>query len=775
MKNWKLLLFLCVAACICINDSSAQSANNWEANWIWQEADGPANTWMCFRKNFSLKKLPETAPTRIAADSKYWLWINGQLVVFEGQLKNSLKENTYYDIVDIAPYLQKGKNVIAIQVWHFGKDGFSHRNSGKGGLLFESEIGKEKIISDNTWKQTVHPAYGQSTGGGQPNMRMAESNIVFDAQKERIAGWQQLEFDDKSWKRTVIKGRPPVSPWNHMIERPFAQWKDFGLKSYLNQQDLLGQSTERGVTGDMPYDARVSAYLKVNAPAGKKINIKTDQYDGWKDFGEGPALRAEYVTKSGVQEFETLMWMSGNQVIYEIPEGVEILDLQYRELGFPTEFAGQFSCSDPFYETLWDMARRTLYINMYDDFMDCPDRERALWWGDVVNQSGEVYYTLDPDAHGLVRKAIAGLIDWQRPDSTLFSPPSKKWSAELPQQMLASIGYYGFWNYYLNTNDAETIIKAYPAVRKYLAIWKMDDRGLVAHRRGAWDWGDWGENIDISILDNAWYYLALKAAIPMAEMSGFPEDTATYRDQMESIEANFSRVFWDNEHQYFISDQLKQPDDRANAMAIVAGLIRPEQFPGVVSVLEQYQFASPYMEKYVLEALCLAQEEEKALTRMKSRYTEMVESEYNTLWEVWSGLEEGTINHGWNAPNTVLSQYIAGISPVSPGWKEYQILPQLGQLTEVSQTVSTVSGLINMQLQVTSDDRLLMRVESPLGTTARVGVPRVQNWSRVRVLPHPVNDADISAQLAGLKDSGLDERYFYFTISGGVWTFEALK
>ena len=38
---------------------------------------------------------------------------------------------------------------------------------------------------------------------------------------------------------------------------------------------------------------------------------------------------------------------------------------------------------------MWEKSQRTLYITMRDTYMDCPDRERAQWWGDEVNESGE--------------------------------------------------------------------------------------------------------------------------------------------------------------------------------------------------------------------------------------------------------------------------------------------------------------------------------------------------------------------------------------------------
>ena len=107
--------------------------------------------------------------------------------------------------------------------------------------------------------------------------------------------------------------------------------------------------------------------------------------------------------------------MNGHQVLYTIPKDVEVLELKFRETGYDTELAGSFSCEEQFYNKLWDKSLRTLYITMRDTYMDCPDRERAQWWGDVVNELGEAFYSLDQNAHLLTRKAILELMNWQRP------------------------------------------------------------------------------------------------------------------------------------------------------------------------------------------------------------------------------------------------------------------------------------------------------------------------------------------------------------------------
>ena len=749
------------------------SDEQWNANWIWQVANGTQDTWMCFRKTVSLPSVPQKAIAHIAADSKYWLWINGTLAVFEGELKKDRKTQTYYDEIDLAPYLVAGTNTITASVWFWGREGFSHHSSGKGGFLFDADFGGTPVLSNSTWKTIIHPGYEHSKTGGQPNFRLPEWNVRFNAMNDSIEGWQLSNFDDSKWVSATEKGIPPALPWNSMVKRPFPQWKDSGLKDYTNAASLPVTGNGGVVQGLLPYDARVSAYLKIKAPAGKLINIQTDQYNGWLDFGNGPSVRSEYITKEGIQEFETFAWMSGNSVRYTIPTGVEIISLKYREIGYPAEFTGSFSCSDPFYDKLWTMAGRTLYINMFDNFMDCPDRERGLWWGDVVNQSGEVFYTLDTTAHALIQKSIFTLVDWQRANNTLFSPPSTVWTSELPQQILASIGWYGFWNYFMNTNDSTTIRKVYPSVRKYLSIWKMGTNGLVQHRDGDWSWADWGSNIDMDIMDNAWYYLALKAAIPMAAMSGYAQDTTEYSTRMKSISANFAKEYWKGTEQYFRSSKLTIPDDRANAMAVIAGFAQPIHYAGIRKVLQQRTYASPYMEKYVLEAFCKMGSDSLALVRMKNRYKKMVGSSYTTLWEVWDGLSGGTINHGWNAPNTILSQYVAGVSPITPGWSTYEVLPQMGGLTEVSQIVPSIKGDIKVSHSLTSES-FKMNLESPQGTKAIIGIPKKQTVLSISINGNKIwEKGAYFNNVPGITGAGEDSIYIKFSVDPGTWQFDA--
>lgn len=787
----KCILFSCLFALCCLLDSRLSAdadatGSSWQAQWIGSETTG-SNSWLCFRKTVSLKTVPAVVEACIAVDSKYWLWINGKPAVFEGGLKRGpTPEDTYYDRVDIAPYLQRGDNTIALLVWYWGKSGFSHNSSGKAGLLFQAQAGEETIASDATWKVFPHPAYGQG-GPPYPNYRLSEHNIQFDARTD-IPGWFRSGFDDGNWPDARSFGTPPVTPWNELERRPIPEWRNSGLKNYVHISKSH-TNDEQVWEAILPYNAQVTPWLRVKAPAGCQIDMRTDDYV----IGDSTSVRSVYITRAGVQEFESLGWMNGHRIIYHAPAGVEILAVKYRETGYAADFVGDFHCDDPALNTLWQKARRTLYVTMRDNYMDCPDRERAQWWGDMVNELGESFYVFDAtNGPLLARKGIRELARWHRADQTLYAPiPSGRpvsdalrkdlrngaWNAELPPQMLASVGFYGFWTYYLYTADRDTIALAYPHVRDYLKVWLLAADGLVLHRAGDWDWEDWGENIDAPIIDSAWYSLALKGAIQMAHVCGQEADITEWQDRQTAITKNFNAKFW-NGHEYRSPGYHGDTDDRANALAVLAGFAGADQFPALREVFAQHRNASPYMEKYVVEALYRMGQPEQAIQRMKIRWKDQIESWTTTLWEGWgTGFEKyggGTYNHGWSGGAlTVLSEFAAGIAPDEPAFRTYHVLPYLGKLKSVHAVVPTPNGSIKMSIEK-EGDRIKLKLNSPVGTTALVGVPSPPGKKISKVMANgvvvwPAQNA--TGGIAGVKFQSADACYLHFMAAPGQWSF----
>ncbi len=669
MKRHLLTLFVLLAVSIQL---SAVSIPQWITAFENQNA---TNTWMCFQKEIFINAVPGKALTRIAADSKYWLWINGELVVLEGGVKRGPNpDDTYYDEIDIAPHLKSGHNLISVLVWYFGKEGFSYNPSGQGALLFDCQTNELVLQSDDSWKATMHPAY-YTPLAPYPNFRLPESSMGVNAELGRD-GWGKGENAAcQYWAKARVVGKEGDAPWNKLHHRIIPLWKDFGLKDYVSQTVHSGMTNDTLIC-QLPYNAQVMPYMELEAEKSHSaITILTSHYQG----GSAYNVRAEYLTKKGKQSYENKGWMNGEQVYYIYPKGVNLTKVQFRETGYNTEFEGYFRCNDSFLNKMWEKSQRTLYVTMRDTYMDCPDRERAQWWGDEVNESGEAFYALSLSSHLLMKKGMYELMGWQRPTGEIFAPiPSSNYHTELPGQMLASIGYFGFWNYYLNTGDLQTIRDLYPRVKKYLGIWQKNSDGTIKFRAGEWTWGDWGDNIDIKVLFNAWYYIALKGQRNMATALDMKAEAEAIDQEMQALKKAFNTVFW-NGKAYRHPEYKLKTDDRVQALAIVSGLADEKKYPALLNVLKQNEHASPYMEKYVIEALFMMGENYYGMERMKRRFAEMVnDPERTTLYEGWgigpNGFPGGTTNHAWSGGGlTILSQYVCGVAPTEVGYKAYRI------------------------------------------------------------------------------------------------------
>ncbi|AWX43700.1 Alpha-L-rhamnosidase [Flagellimonas maritima] len=730
MKWYLMLLSIYLASCK--GDYSPQAnafqnsdAKEWQANWITaKDSLADKNVWIAFRKQFSVENTETPTILRIAVDSKYWLYLNGEMIVFEGGLKRGPTPNdTYYDEVDLTGKLQKGENTLAVLLWYFGKEGMTHKSSGQVGMMGELYQNNQLMVqTDDTWKAIPHSAYISESEDPQPNWRLPESNVVFDARKD-ISEWVNPGFDDNNWPSAKILGTGITEPWNSLVKRPIPFWKDSGLKAYKNEMNFPFVSTGDTITCTLPYNGHFTPYLSINAKAGERITMLTDNYKGGSEYN----MRAEYISEEGEQTYESLGWINGHVMYHVIPRGVEVLDLKYRETGYDTEFAGSILVDDDFYNQMCKKAVRTLYVTMRDNYMDTPGRERAQWWGDVVLESGEAFYALSRSSDALMRKGMLELMNWQRPDSTIFSPiPTGIWDQELPGQMLSSVGHYGFWNYYLNTGDLETIAQIYTPVKRYLSVWKYTKEGVVKERQGGWNLGDWGENKDMPIIQNTQFFMALKGYANMAEALGNKTEADSVRKEMKRFKKSFNETFWRGDH-YRSANYKGETDDRSQGLAVVAGLVDADKYKAIYKVLQKEKHASPYMEKYVLEALFQMGYPEYALQRMKERFSKMVlDTTYTTLWEGWGigaeGYGGGTTNHAWSGGGlTLLYQYVAGIAPTSPGWETFLIRPQLGFLKHISAVVPTVKGTIKVEVKNEETYQLIMEV--PAETKAKVYIP----------------------------------------------------
>lgn len=712
---------------------SISEKTEWQAKWIWDSKNlTEKNVWMCFSKKVALDNLPEELIAHISADSKYWLYINGEPVIFEGSVK---RDNGfgYYDSVDIAPYLKEGENSICALVWFWGSEkNYSYNSSGQGGFIFEAVGEGVAILSDSSWNVKKHSAYVNSLFN-QPNYRLPEYSIHYDA-REELGDWLNASYDHSAWENATEYAVGGEGAYGKLYSRGIPLLKDYGLKDYENSKDYVNHAVKKlggeKITVNIPYNAQFTPYLKIISPAGKKIRIITEN-----TLITG-AVSTTYITKDGEQEFEALGWINGEHVTYKIPRGVTIVALKYRETGYNSNFAGDFKCEDEFMNTLWQKSLRTLYVTMRDNYMDCPDRERAQWWGDATSEMIMTMYSMDSSSYLLYQKGVEAMLSHVDDTNVLQTVvPISGDYFELPVQQLA--GIIGFLTYYEYTGDKAFIERVYNASINYLKLWEMDEDNLVKHREGSWDWPDWGKKADMTAIENAWVYYALTATEKMAEIIGKAEDRSFIAGRKQAIASGYKALWTEDGYK---SNDVKKPDDRANALAVLAGLATPEQYPTILNVLVTTKNASPYMEYYVLEALCAMGKYQEAKERIKDRYEGMVNEDYSTLWEFWNAWQ-GTKNHAWSGgPLVIMSKHFAGITPLGAGYERVKIAPQYALYDSLNCTVPSVKGLItldykkvdgNYVINVTTPEGIAVEIHAPQGAEVKLNGKAYEN--------HPAN------------------------------------
>lgn len=679
------------------------------ANWIWTK-DCSEDSYVAFRKTFTLDEDVDSATAYISAVDKYVLWVNGEMQVLDGSLKRGpTPYDSYYDTVEIRN-LKKGENVISMLVAFNGRSGDGSivpvivDDEGdeyvQAGMLFEMQAGGQTIKSDETWKVSRDHAYKNRVTGGvnypkysQAPM-LAERNVYYVA-SDGIGDYTGVSYDDSGWTDATLVAAPGQLPFGDLYAAIIKPIKFYEIEDFDNAGDYVGKTLTEDTVLELPFphNTQFTFYFEADAPAGKRLTIYTDTYR----YQENTlySFKDTYVTKEGQQSYENYPWRSGTKLIIEAEAGVTFTKLGYRISEFNGEKTQPFQSDNDVLDTLWRKSQNTVGICMRDTFMDCPERERGPYMGDASNEITAALYGYDQEGMAMTKKAILTCIGWTTDSGAIPSRAPSVKPQEIPNQSLAFLT--SAYEYWLHSGDVETMSAYYTAAVNYLKLLQMQDNGLPAYRDGSWTWNDWGDCIDHRLLQVGFYYYGLRLMDSLGADLGIEDGRDFLKERMTSIENNWRSVYYTPEG--FRDPDSKYIDERANALLALSGLAQPEDYDLICNVIMSTYQASPFCEKYVEDALCAMNRTDLALQRMLVRYTPMAEDrEVDTLWEQFDK-NDGTFNHGWTAtPLYIISKYIVGIQPTKAGYEAYTIaLTDL--LDSFTCTENTVKGDIVVSLE----------------------------------------------------------------------------
>jgi alpha-L-rhamnosidase len=599
---------------------------------------------LLFRRSFELPEVPVAAPTRLTADSRYVLWVNGREVGRGPARSQPFRQR--YDSYDLGPYLVAGTNVVAVLVTYYGHATSFWQPAAAGAstdavLVFEATIGGEEIVSDGTWRVQRSAAWSLATP--QSGLEGVPVEIL-DARKLPIA-WRETDFDDASWAQAALvatahigglaQTRPPTYPFGRLLSRGMSmldgdlvaparaldassratpQWRADHPAPRVTQT-LLEEPSEVG-TAQLPatfvvgsgrvqhlafdFGRIVAGFLELDldAPSGTVVEI----YFREKPFrpelawaGLDPGIGARYVARGEHDRFAG-MELNGLRYVHLVVHAsqqatVTVSRLEVREHLYPRTGGAYFHSDDPGLNALYRAGVRTVQLNSLDSYTDCPTREQRAWVGDaVVHQMVDLATNED---WGLARNYLQ-LGNSPRPDGILPMVAVGEIEASggltIPDWSLSWV--HGVHVQYWHDGALDAMSRHLPTIERVLRWYAnyVDERGTIADVP-EWNLVDWASIFltgRSSILTALW----ARGLTEFAELSdavGNSGSAAWARGLYESAAAGYSD-FWDDERGVYvdhITDGHRMPaaSQVANASAIISGLAPRHRWASIVDTM----------------------------------------------------------------------------------------------------------------------------------------------------------------------------------------------
>ncbi len=633
----------------------------WLGNWIWVPEEpilpsggfaGPIDfqakeSHGLFRKTVRLNHKLERVPTRITADARYALYINGE-EIGRGPIRSQFRR-LHYDMYDLAPYLQPGENVIAVYVKYYGREkafwtpATPNRTLGKTGVMvFESDLSEQGwLVSDSSWKAQKATAWDHESADERDLTAEGVPLEIFDARRFPF-GWKEVGFDDSAWGQGQViyammsglyRSQPPTHPYGPLYPRPIGQLSgelrrpavieteiisDLVVKAGHSPMERVDQAQDAARAG-RPQKQALPVSCQV--PDAGAVWVKMDMgriVSGFVQFtlqcASGTELDFSYTeepirqgshfgrmragtryTARGENDefglFDTIGFRYATILIHGGAGSVVLRDFWVREFQHPWKETASFACSDPEVERIFAAGLRTVQLCSSDAFVDCPTREQRAWTGDgVVHQM--VHLAANRDWR--LAKRYVELGNSPRNDGILpmftVSILEMMGSFTLPDWSLHWL--HGVYNWYRYSGDHQAILTWLPSAARVLRWYEpyQTSAGILKDV-AEWNLVDWSSvsTTDTSSLLTAEWARGLHEFAEMAAWLGESSSRDWAERLYQRARAGFE-VFWDEKRGSYIDHVVEgrpQPEmsQIAGALAIVSGLAPKERWARIIETI----------------------------------------------------------------------------------------------------------------------------------------------------------------------------------------------
>jgi alpha-L-rhamnosidase len=724
-------------------------ASRWPAFWI-APANSPSTETgvYYFRREISITNVPSHYWVHVSADNRFLLHVNSKYVA-EGPARGDLF-HWRFETVDLAPFLTSGKNVVAALVWSFGELAPVAQMSSRTGFLMQGDTDAEAVINTGRdWLVREEPgrtALGHSGIRGYYAAGPAERvdgrllDWDWDRDNEAPSGWQsprllghaaarEAQDSPNSWElvqdylpamehRMVSAGAPvridgleslPAFPSAPVTIPPNSH-----VKLLLDHHELQTAYPELTVSGGRDAEINLTYSEALYDAQGKKGNRNeiakrhiegiTDQF--FADGGNG-------------RKFEPLWWRAWRYLQIEVITKDQPLKLDSMGAWFsayPFEAKATIDADIPQLDRLWQTGWRTARLGAHETYMDAPYWEQLQYVGDTRIQA-LISYVVTGD-HRLPRQAIENLDDSRTPEGITQS----RYPSGLPQFIptFSLLWVNMLHDYWMYVDDLPTVKHVLPHTRTVLDWYAnhLREDGLLG-RMNWWQFADWTAGYTYGVppqeSDGRSTFLtlefigALQDAAEMESQYGSQERVRDYQAIIRKASDALNRQNWDPERGVYADTPSKKFWSKdANILAVLLDVPPSDQRQ---QILKRVLVAMPN-ESATLEGKLIPPMSEPSyyfrfyLSRaldhagLGDLYIGQLQPWYNMLnlgLSTWAETPEPTRSdsHAWSAsPNYDLLTIVAGIRPMSPGFKRVRIAPHLEGLHHLEASMPVPQGLI---------------------------------------------------------------------------------
>ncbi|WP_262249923.1 alpha-L-rhamnosidase-related protein [Parapedobacter soli] len=736
----------------------------WKGKWIHKPNDSGRDFGVyLYRKKVVLSEIPEHFVIHLSADNRYRLYINEQMVA-AGPARSDT-DHWFFDSMDLSPYLVKGDNVVAVQVWNMGEYAPYAQMSHRTGLIIQGESDAEEILNtDESWKVYHDDAFS-------PIRLAGTGTVVGPGERFRSerhpASWRSLDFDDRAWEqaRGVGRGIPHgvFGSWDwQLLPRriPMMEYTDQRFRRVVRtagiplQRVVIDGSSRWEIPAGtsctilLDQGELTTAYPQIAFSQGKDAMIRLKYAEalvdengnkGHRDHTDGKQMGKviyDEIIGGGTegQTFTPLWFRTFRYVKMEIETKATPLiidDIRSVFTAYPFVERAQVTTDNPVYRDIWNVGWRTARLCAGETYYDCPYYEQLQYVGDTKIQALISLYVSGDDR--LMRNAIAQFAESHQSSGLTMSRYPTHRKQIIPTFSLVWVTM--LWDYWMHRPDEQFVI-AYLDQADAVLSWfgrHLNQEGMLGGLPW-WNFVDWafrpwdqdrsvggvplgGESGQSAIISLQYAY-TLQQAADLMSYFGKTERATTYRSQAGGIVESVKKRCWVSEKQLLEDTPGSAAfSQHAQIFAILCGMFSREESVGLMHRVLNDSSLTPctyYFRFYLNRALEKVLMSEAYLSQLDG-WKEMLSLGLTTFAETPEPTRSDC--HAWSAsPNYELLATVAGIRPASSGFRKVRIQPSLGKLTRLEAVMPHPKGEISLQLKRKGERRLFVAVSLPPDT-----------------------------------------------------------